>query len=138
MRGITVARFRDYGLSQGRNGAKARWRSAEILTDTMGVDFGPYIQRILATIRQNWIASLPPSAFAPIWKQGKTSIEFTILKNGQVTGMVWHSGSGISLSTAPRGEHHEIRSVTAFAKGIPRPTPRPASLFFLQTWKSAR
>jgi TonB family protein len=84
----------DGGLSRGRNGANAALAPAEILTDTMGVDFGPYITRILHTIRENWIASLPPSAFEPIWKQGKTSIEFTILKDGQVTGMVWHTGSG--------------------------------------------
>ena len=84
----------DYGLSRGRNGANAALAPAEILTDTMGVDFGPYIKGILHIIRENWIASLPTSAFAPIWKQGKTSIEFTILKNGEVTGMVWHSGSG--------------------------------------------
>jgi hypothetical protein len=84
----------DGGLSRGQNGANAALAPAEILTDTMGVDFGPYITRILHTIRENWIASLPPSAFPPIWKQGKTSIVFTILKNGQVTGMVWYSGSG--------------------------------------------
>jgi TonB family protein len=84
----------DGGLSRGRNGANAALAPAEILTDTMGVDFAPYITRILHTIRENWIASLPPSAFEPIWKQGKTSIEFTILKDGQVTGMVWHSSSG--------------------------------------------
>jgi TonB family protein len=84
----------DGGLSRGRGGANTAMAPAEILTDTMGVDFGPYITRILHNIRENWIASLPESAFPPIWKQGKTSIEFTILKNGQVTGMVWHSGSG--------------------------------------------
>ena len=110
----------DYGLNQGRNGANAALAPAEILTDTMGVDFGPYIQRILATIRQNWIASLPPSAFAPIWKQGKTSIEFTILKNGQVTGMVWHSGSGdIPLDRAAWG------SITRSAPLPPLPREFP-------------
>ncbi len=83
----------DYGLSQGRGGAKAL-DQAEILTDTMGVNFGPYITRILQVIKQNWITLLPPSVYPPIWKSGKTSIEFTILKDGQVTGMVWHSGSG--------------------------------------------
>ncbi len=112
----------DYGLSQGRNGTNAALAPAEILTDTMGVDFGPYIARILQTIRQNWIASLPPSAFAPIWKQGKTSIEFTILKNGQVTGMVWHSGSGdIPLDRAAWG------SITRSAPLPPLPKEFPGS-----------
>ena len=35
----------DSGLSQGRGGAKAL-DQAEILTDTMGVDFGPYLTRL--------------------------------------------------------------------------------------------
>jgi len=84
----------DYGLSRGQNRAHAALGPAEILTDTMGVDFAPYLTRILQTIRQNWINALPESAYPPIWKQGKTSIEFTILRNGQVSGMVLHSSSG--------------------------------------------
>jgi len=70
----------------------------------MGVDFGPYITRILQVIKQNWIIGLPPSAYPPIWKAGKDSIDFTILKNGQVTGMVWHSGSGDVALDGRRGE----------------------------------
>jgi hypothetical protein len=77
---------------------------AEILTDTMGVDFGPYITRMLQVIKQNWIGLLPPTAYPPIWKAGNDSIEFTILKNGKVTGMVSHSGSGsIDLDRAAWG-----------------------------------
>ncbi len=94
----------DGGLTRGRNGAAAGLAPAEILTDTMGVDFGPYITRILQVIKENWIIGLPPSAYPPIWKSGKDSIDFTILKNGQVTGMVWHSGSGdVALDRAAWG-----------------------------------
>jgi len=34
-------------------GAKAL-DQAEILTDTMGVDFGPYLTRVVQIVRQNW------------------------------------------------------------------------------------
>ena len=37
---------------------------------------------------------MPPSVYPPIWKAGKTSIEFVILKNGNVSGMSLSGGSG--------------------------------------------
>jgi TonB family protein len=83
----------DYGLSQGRNGAKAL-EQAEILTDTMGVDFGPYLARITAIVRNNWMNLMPDSVYPPILKQGKVSIEFYILKDGKVSGMQVHFPSG--------------------------------------------
>ena len=83
----------DYGLSQGRNGAKAL-DQAEILTDTMGVDFGPYLARVVDIVRNNWYHVMPESVYPPILKQGKVSIEFFILKNGTVSGMQVHFPSG--------------------------------------------
>jgi outer membrane biosynthesis protein TonB len=112
----------DGGLTRGRNGAAAGLAPAEILTDTMGVDFGPYITRILQVIKQNWIIGLPPSAYPPIWKAGKDSIDFTILKNGQVTGMVWHSGSGdIALDRAAWGSITGSNPLPALPKEFPGP-----------------
>lgn len=83
----------DYGLNQGRGGAKAL-DQAEILTDTMGVDFGPYLARITQVVRSNWMNLLPPSVYPPILKQGKLSIQFVILKDGKVAGMELHTTSG--------------------------------------------
>jgi len=83
----------DYNLNQGRGGAKAL-DQAEILTDTMGVDFGPYLARITEVVRENWYNLLPPSVFPPIGKQGKLSIQFVILKDGKVSGMELHTTSG--------------------------------------------
>jgi hypothetical protein len=36
----------------------------EILTDTMGVDFGPYKQRVLHDVRMNWYQLIPEQARA--------------------------------------------------------------------------
>jgi TonB family protein len=76
----------DYGLSQGRK-ATAAMGPLDVLSDTMGVDFGPYLQRVLHVVRQNWYNLIPESARAPLLKKGKVSIEFAILKDGTVAGM---------------------------------------------------
>jgi outer membrane biosynthesis protein TonB len=76
----------DYGLGQGQRGSQVMG-PAEVLSDTMGVDFGPYLQRILHDVKQNWYLLIPDSARPPIMKKGKLSIEFAIIKNGQVPAM---------------------------------------------------
>lgn len=79
----------DFGL-----GTHARGRpmgALDILSDTQGVDFGPYLQRILQDVRQNWYLLIPPSAEM---KKGKLAIEFAITKDGQVAGMKLITSSG--------------------------------------------
>jgi TonB family protein len=83
----------DYGFPGGRGGAKAL-DQAEILTDTMGVDFGPYLTRVVQVVKANWYNLMPPSVYPPILKQGKLSIEFVIQKDGKVSGMNLHTSSG--------------------------------------------
>ena len=83
----------DFGLGQGGKGASVQG-GLEVLSDTMGVDFGPYLQRVLHDVKQNWFLLIPESARAPIMKKGKVGIEFAILKNGSVAGMKLVSSSG--------------------------------------------
>jgi TonB family protein len=83
----------NYGLGQGRK-PTAVTGPLEILSDTMGVDFGPYLQRVLHDVRLNWYNLIPESARAPIMKKGKVTIEFAILKDGSVGGMKLVSTSG--------------------------------------------
>ena len=59
----------------------------QILSDTQGVDFGPYIRRILADIKRNWIPLIPEEARPPLNKQGETLIRFTILPDGRIAAM---------------------------------------------------
>jgi TonB family protein len=93
----------DYGLSRNRGGFKAL-APAEILTDTMGVDFGPYLTRVVQVVKANWYNIMPPSVYPPIRKQGKLAIEFTILKNGTVSGMTLRTPSGdVALDRAAWG-----------------------------------
>ncbi|HXR17831.1 MAG TPA: TonB C-terminal domain-containing protein [Terriglobales bacterium] len=83
----------NYGLGSGRK-PTAAMGPLEVLTDTMGVDFGPYLQRVLHDVRQNWYNLIPESAKAPIMKKGKLTIEFAILKDGTVAGMKLVATSG--------------------------------------------
>lgn len=81
----------DYGQWIGRQ-PTATMGPMEILSDTMGVDFAPYLQRILHDVKVNWYNLIPESARAPIMKKGKVAIEFAILKNGQIAGMQLEPG----------------------------------------------
>ncbi|HYW40600.1 MAG TPA: TonB C-terminal domain-containing protein [Terriglobales bacterium] len=116
----------DYGLSQGRSGAKTL-DQAEILTDTMGVDFGPYLTRIVQIVRQNWYTLMPPSVYPPILKQGKLAIEFVILKDGKVSGMALRTPSGdVALDRAAWG------SITASTPFPPLPKEFPGQILGLR------
>ena len=92
----------DLGLGQRQ--PTARVGPYEITSDTMGVDFGPYMQRILHDVKQNWYHLIPESAMPPLLKKGKLSIEFAILKNGQIAGLRYVDGSGdVALDRAAYG-----------------------------------
>jgi TonB family protein len=115
----------DWG-SPGRSGAKAL-DQAEILTDTMGVDFGPYLTRVVAIVKQNWYNIMPPSVYPPLFKQGKVAIEFVILKDGTESGLMIRSPSGdVALDRAALG------SITASTPFPPLPKEFPGKLLGLR------
>ena len=73
----------------------------DMLSDTMGVDFGPYLQRVLKTVKENWYHLAPASAKGPKMMQGVVSIEFAILKKGKVAGMKLEGMTGdVSMGNA--------------------------------------
>jgi outer membrane biosynthesis protein TonB len=68
-----------YGLDTGEHGQMLG--PYEVLSDTRGVDFGPYLRRILEDIRGNWYHLVPPSVEM---KKGKLAIQFAINKDGSL------------------------------------------------------
>jgi len=93
----------DYGVGPGGTNARVQG-NLEVLTDTQGVDFGPYLQRVLQAVRMNWYNIIPEEARPPLLKKGKVSIEFVILKDGKVAGMKIVGPSGdVSLDRAAWG-----------------------------------
>jgi TonB family protein len=63
----------------------------DILSDTQGVDFGPYLNLALQRVRENWYHLIPERAEM---KKGKLAIEFALTKDGQVAGMKLVASSG--------------------------------------------
>ncbi len=79
----------DFGLGTGAHGRQQG--ALDILSDTQGVDFGPYLQRILQDVRENWYHLIPESAEM---KKGKLAIEFAITRDGKVADMRLVATSG--------------------------------------------
>ena len=78
--------------------------AVDILSDTMGVDFGPYIRRIIYDTERSWWPIIPESARPPLMKQGKVGIRFRILPDGSVKQMILEFPSGdVALDHAAWG-----------------------------------
>src|SRR5208282_5342107 len=67
---------------------------AEILTDTRGVDFSPYVATVRRIVGSRWKLMIPSQVYPPLLKQGKVSIDFYIRKDGKVEGIKIHESSG--------------------------------------------
>jgi TonB family protein len=76
----------------------------EVLSDTMGVDFCPYLRQVIQATQSCWHILIPPPARPPLLKKGKVSIQFTIAPDGSVKQMQLIGPSGdISLDRAAWG-----------------------------------
>ena len=85
-------------------GGAGRVGNIDILSDTQGVDFGPYLSRVLQAVRGNWYNLIPEEARSPLLKRGQVKIQFVITKDGKVAGMQLIGPSGdIALDRAAWG-----------------------------------
>ncbi|HWQ55241.1 MAG TPA: TonB family protein [Bryobacteraceae bacterium] len=83
------------GIGEGINLPPSPGRQAsnlELLSDPMGVDFRPYLIKVLASVRRNWFAVMPESA--KLGRPGRVSIQFVIARNGSVPKLVIVGYSG--------------------------------------------
>jgi outer membrane biosynthesis protein TonB len=102
----------DFGLNHGAHGRQLG--ALDILSDTQGVDFSPYLQRILQEVREHWYELIPESAEM---KKGKLALEFAIMPDGHVQGLTLTATSGdVSLDRPAYG------SITASDPFPPLPT----------------
>jgi TonB family protein len=98
-RRASTTRGDEFGLGVGAHGRQMG--GVEILSDTEGVDFGPYVARVLNDVKENWWRLIPKS---DVGKKGKLAIEFAITKDGKVAGMKLIDSSGdVSLDRAAWG-----------------------------------
>lgn len=66
----------------------------QILSDTMGVDFDPYLLRVYLSVRRNWYAVIPE--IARMGRKGRVVLTFSIMRNGSVPDLALTLGSGTS------------------------------------------
>ena len=105
----------DYG-SVGRGQQGGTKAGAEILSDTQGVDFGKYLQRLLADIRRGWLPLIPEECRPPLNKQGITGVRFTIQPNGAISAMhLDYSTHDVAIDRAAWG------SITGLGAAQPLP-----------------
>ncbi len=70
----------------------AQANTLQLLSDPMGVDFRPYLIRVLATVKQHWLAVIPESV--RLGRRGRVAIQFSISREGGVPKLVIASPSG--------------------------------------------
>ena len=58
--------------------------SIEVLTDTQGINFNPYLSRVLQDVKQRWFELIPEHVAT---KRGNVALEFAILKDGKLVGL---------------------------------------------------
>src|SRR5579864_3376526 len=83
----------DYGPTRLQPNTNVRG-DVEIMSDTMGVDFGPYLQKVLFEIKRHWYDLIPEVARPPIMKRGNLTVEFAIKEDGSVAGLHYIRTSG--------------------------------------------
>jgi len=74
--------------SPGKTGS-----NLELLSDAQGVDFRPYLIRVLAAVRRNWFAVIPESARLGN-QRGRVLVQFSIDRAGKVPKLVISVPSG--------------------------------------------
>lgn len=80
------------GAGQGAGDPNFNLPGPQILSDTMGVDFDPYLLRVYLAVRRNWYAVIPE--IARLGKRGRVVLQFHILRNGSVQSLSLEDPSG--------------------------------------------
>jgi TonB family protein len=80
--------------AEGAAGQPTSLGEMQLLSDPQGVDFKPYLTQVLATVRRNWFAVLPP--VAKTGRQGLVLVQFIIDRRGYVPKLVIAAPSGTS------------------------------------------
>jgi len=89
--------------------------SLQLLSDPQGVDFKPYLIRILATVRRNWFAIIPESA--RMGRRGRVLLQFIVDRSGAVPKLVIAMPSGT--------EAFDRAAVAGISASVPLPPLPP-------------
>jgi TonB family protein len=85
--------------------------SLEILSDTMGVDFKPYVKVLRQKVQEHWDPLIPQTAMPPELKSGRVTVEFAVLRDGKIAGLkVTETSGDTNLDRAAYGALFYSRS----------------------------
>jgi TonB family protein len=117
--GVAVGDMEDLGtpgsLRSLPSSTKPVASAVELMSDPLGVDFKPYLTRVLAMVRLNWLAVVPESA--RLGRRGRVVLQFIIARDGRVPKLVIATPSGT--------EALDRAAVTGVSASLPFP-PLPA------------
>lgn len=68
--------------------------SIERVSDVQDANCGPYLAKVIQTIRSHWLHVIPADAKAPEMKSAMGAVEFSIMPDGRITGMKIVSSTG--------------------------------------------
>lgn len=124
---LTLAVFNGFGVlgqlraeatpAQQKSDLNLKIELPTILSDTRGVDFGPYLRRLIETFRQSGLAQIPQSALQS--EQGRVGLVCEILKDGSVpkVRLVASAGSD-ALDRATADALHALIPFPRLPKGF--------------------
>ncbi|WP_263382294.1 TonB C-terminal domain-containing protein [Granulicella arctica] len=87
------------GITPSKSGVGT---GVDILSDTMGVNFDPYLKKIMRQIYNTWIPLIPEEARPPLNKQGVTQLRITIMPDGRL-----HVQDGSNDGMVLEGSSHD-------------------------------
>jgi TonB family protein len=92
-------------MQPGRSPAASQEKQSplDILTDTTGVDFQPFLHEAIHKIRTHWYELIPEAAKAPSMKKGGVTIGFRVMEDGRIEdSKIYESSGDASLDEAAR------------------------------------
>jgi TonB family protein len=100
-----------YGGGGGGGGGQG-YGAVQMLTPTEGVDFSGYLARVVESVRRNWYAVMPESAY--LGDRGKVVLRFRITSNGAVPDGEPQQESSSGKEPLDRAAYSSIRASSPF------------------------
>ena len=95
----------------------------DVLSDTQGVNFDPYLKGVLTSIHDTWLPLLPPEARPPKLEQGDSVVRFTIGPTGKILAMHLDGGTrDTNLDNAAWGAISRVGHFPALPEGFTGPS----------------
>jgi TonB family protein len=92
--GTAVARVPERSGTNATSSHRDTGPEVEVLSSTMGVDFGPYLAAVSSTIRKNWSSRVPTRTLPAAKQRSKVTLEFAIGKSGELGSVDIDASSG--------------------------------------------